>query len=282
MIKLFIENNLIIIIKMDKKRICAHASKAKGKAKRKTKKYVGVFELDPATVNIGKIIGNVSGTQYIVEDILDRSVCHTTARSNIRAFRLPSATLVAYATMRSTFDQKTNKVRNMGELIKVINEDEYDDITEHFPKITKDMIYLSLEKLNMSSNIATHKSLYDVENIHDDISDEEIVHNRLELDDMPSYSDYEDDSDLADDEADDEVIDTKSVPELEELDAADTVSTISIKDEIELNRKRRKDLKHLKKSRTNARFIKSNKENDYTIPINEINEIEEDINIDDI
>lgn len=269
---------------MDKKRICAHASKAKGKAKRKTKKYVGVFELDPATVKIGKIIGNVSGTQYIVEDILDRSVCHTTARSNVRAFRLPSATLVAYATMRSSFDQKTNKVRNMGELIKVINEDEYDDITEHFPKITKDMIYLSLEKLNMSSNIATHKSLYDVENINDVITDEDLVQNNFELDAMPSYSDYEDedDSNLADDEADDEVTEgVKIVSEVEEGDE-DIVSTISIKDEIELNRKRRKDLKHLKKSRTNARFVKSNKENDYMVPVNEINEIEEDLNIDEI
>ena len=185
---------------MDKKKICAHASKAKGKAKRKTKKYVGVFELDPDTVNIGKIIGNVSGTQYIVEDILNRSICHTTARSNVRAFRLPSATLVAYATMRSSFDLKTNKVRNVGELIKVINEDEYDDITEHFPKITKDMIYLSLEKLNMSSNVNSHKSLYDVENVNNELSDEEFVQNRIDLDDMPSYSDYEDEGNEADDE----------------------------------------------------------------------------------
>lgn len=270
---------------MNQKKICGHASKAKGKAKRKTRKYVGIFELDPSSVNIGKIVGNVAGTQYIVEDILDKSVCHTTARSNVRAFRLPSATLVAYSTMRSTFDIKTNKVRNMGELIKVINEDEYDDLTEHFPKITKDMIYLSLEKLNMSSNVSTHKSLYDVGNISNDEdeseSEDELIQRCDDIDDMPSYSDY--DSDNNDGDADDESTEPniiklgKSKPDDEDLKESTEDKPSKIVDEVELNLKRRKEQKSLKKNRSQNRNAKFNEEHIMIIPDNEVK-----INIDEI
>lgn len=171
----------------NKKKICGHASKAKSKAKRRTKNSISISELDTSTIEIGKIIGNISGTQYVVENIIDKSKCHTNARSNVRAFRIPPATLVAYSIMRTSFDHKLGTIKKVGEIIKIISEDEYDELTEVFPQITKNMIYLSLQKINVGNQISNNKSLY--ENIGIDE-----MNPIMPLDDLPDYDSYIDDA----------------------------------------------------------------------------------------
>jgi hypothetical protein len=188
---------------MSKKKICAHASKMKGKAKGRNRPILPVSELDNKSIEIGKIVGNLAGTQYIVENIIDQSSCHTYARNNVRAYRLPVATLVAYAITRNSYNN--GNIKKTGELIKVISEDEYDELIENFPQITKDMIYLSLNKLNMSNSLL-FKSLYDKlekipeeNNVLEDMSDKEDISDREEISDREDISDKEEISDKEDD-----------------------------------------------------------------------------------